>query len=654
MSAAARTVADTLGDAGTLHQSGRLAEAEAIYRELLQRHPGSADALFRLGLLLVQVGRLPEATEQFNAALLVAPNFAPIWRELAAVQMRLQRFEAAVPSYDRLLALQPDDPDAFNNRGAALLRLKRPIDALASLDAALALRPDLPEALCNHGNAQLALGRVSEALASFDRALELRPNLAQAAFHRAEALERLARPQEALASYDLAIAAAPGLVQAHYNRGNLLQTLDRPAEAVASFDAALALSPAHAAAACNRATSLRTLGQLDAALQGYEQALAHDPAMIQALINRASLLAMHGRHQEALDDYAQARAIFPDSADAHWNEALCRLTIGDYAGGWREHEWRWHTTTLRAAHRAYPQPLWLGEASLAGRTILLHGEQGHGDVLQFCRYAQLVAASAAADDARAETQAVARGESPAVIRRAEVILEASAPLLRLLRTMPGLQRVIAHTATPPAFDVHCPLLSLPLALGTTLETIPATVPYLFADPDQARAFRIRLAALPGLRVGLAWAGNPRPEDPAVSAVDRRRSMPLSRLAALGTVPGISLVSLQKGPPAEQAKAPPPGMVLHDWTDELWDFADTAALVDGLDLVISVDTSVVHLAGALGKPVWVLNRYDSCWRWLHGRTDSPWYPTVRLFRQPSYGDWDSVVAEVAAALRQLVS
>jgi tetratricopeptide (TPR) repeat protein len=651
MSAAARTVGDTLAEATALHQSGRLAEAETIYRELLQHHPGSPDALFRLGLLLAQGERPTEAADRFNAALLVAPNYAPLWRELAGAQMRLLRFDAAVASYDRLIALQPDEADAFNNRGAALLRLTRPADALASFDAALALRPDLPEALCNQGNALLALGHVPEALASFDRALQVRPDLAQAAHHRAEALERLARPQDALASYDRAIAAAPGLAQAHYSRGNLLQTLDRPAEAIASFDAALALAPAHAAAACNRATSLRTLGRLDAALAGYEQALVHEPTMVQALINRASLLAMHGRHQKALDGYAQARAIVPDSVDAHWNEALCRLASGDYAGGWREHEWRWHTNTLRAAHRVFPQPLWLGETSLAGRTILLHGEQGHGDVLQFCRYAPLIAALAAADD-DAQGQGETRALANAVTRRADVILEVSAPLIRLLRTMPGAQRVIAYAATPPAFDVHCPLLSLPLALGTTLETIPATVPYLFADPDQARAFRIRLAALPGLRVGLAWAGNPRPEDPAVSAVDRRRSIPLSRLAALGTVPGVSLVSLQKGPPADQAKPPPPGMVLHDWTDELWDFADTAALIDGLDLVISVDTSVVHLAGALGKSVWVLNRYDACWRWLHGRTDSPWYPTARLFCQPSYGDWDSVVAEAAAALREL--
>ncbi len=641
MSAATRTIGDTLAEAAALQQDGRRAEAEAVYRGLLQRHPGSADALFRLGLLLAQDGRLAEAVERFAAALRLAPGFAPLWRAQADAQLRLDRFDAAVASYDRLLALQPDAADACNNRGAALLRLGRPAEALASFDAALALRPDLVEARCNRGDALLALGRATEALASYDQALALRPSLARAALNRAEALERLDRRDEALASYGRAIAAAPGLIQAHYNRGNLLLALDRPAEAIASFDAALALVPGHAAAACNRATALRALGRLDAALAGYEQALADEPRMVQAMVNRASLLAMHGHHQAALEGYAQAKDVYADNADVHWNEALCRLASGDFAGGWRAHEWRWQTAALRAGHRVYPQPLWLGETPLVGRTILLHAEQGFGDVLQFCRYAPLVAASAAQDATQGGAQ------------QANVILEVPATLARLIRSMPGPQRVVASTAAPPAFDLHCPLLSLPLALGTTLETIPATVPYLFADPDQARAWRIRLAALAGLRVGLVWAGNPRTADPATTAIDRRRSMPLSRLAPLGAVPGVSFVSLQKGSRAAEAKVPPPGLVLHDWTDELWDFADTAALVDGLDLVISVDTSVVHLAGALGKPVWVLNRYDACWRWLHGRTDSPWYPTARLFRQPGFGDWDSVIEEVVAALRALV-
>jgi tetratricopeptide (TPR) repeat protein len=646
MSAAARTIGDTLAEATALHQRGEFAGAEAVYRGLLQRHPGGANARFRLGLLLAQLGRLYEAVELFSAALLIAPDFAPLWSELAASQLRLGWFAACVESYDRLIALRPDDAEAFNNRGAALLRLERPGDALASFDAALAARPDLAEAMCNRGNALLALGRISEALESYDRTLALNPALAQAATSRADALERLDRPAEALASYDDAIAAAPGMVHAHYNRGNLLYSLDRYHEAIANFDAVLALLPTHAGAACNRATSLRALGRLDEALAGYEQAMFLDPTMSAALVNHASLLAMLGRHQEALEDFARATAMFPDNADAHWNEALCRLAMGDFKGGWREHEWRWQTDPLRPGDRHFPQPLWLGETSPAGRTILLHGEQGFGDMLQFCRFAPLVAALAAAADGSGDDSG--DGAKPF-----NVVLEVPSVLARLMRTMPGPQRVVAQSEPPPEFDVHCPLLSLPLALGTTLETIPAAVPYLAADPDQALARRIRLAAVPGLHVGLVWSGNPRTTHRGLAAVDRRRSMPLSLLAPLGTVPGVTFVSLQKGHRADEAKTPPLGMTLHDWTDELWDFADTAALIAGLDLVIGVDTSVVHLAGALGKPVWVLNRYDACWRWLYGRTDSPWYPTMRLFRQSRFGDWDAVIDEVVAALRERV-
>jgi hypothetical protein len=249
-----------------------------------------------------------------------------------------------------------------------------------------------------------------------------------------------------------------------------------------------------------------------------------------------------------------------------------------------------------------------------------------GDTLQFCRYAPLLAA-----------------------RGATVLLRTPEPLQRLLRTLDGVSQVLSETEPPPPFDLHCPLMSLPLACGTLVETIPATVPYLRADPAAAARWRERLRPLPGLRVGLVWGGNPRPGDPGANAVDRRRSIGLARLAPLTGIPGVSFVSLQKGAAAALAAAPPAGMALHDWTDELTDFADTAALVAALDLVISVDTSVVHLAGALARPVWVLNRFALCWRWLRGRTDSPWYPTARLFRQPAPGDWDSVVAEVAMAL-----
>jgi hypothetical protein len=302
------------------------------------------------------------------------------------------------------------------------------------------------------------------------------------------------------------------------------------------------------------------------------------------------------------------------------------LLRGEYAEGWREFEWRWRGGTAEEIKlRGFAEPQWQGE-DVAGKTLLLHAEQGFGDTLQFCRYASLVGATA------------------------RVILEVQPPLVRLCSGLAGVARVVARGEPPPAFDLHCPLMSLPLAVGTTLDTIPSGVPYLAADPELVVGWRERLAGLDGLRVGLVWAGSLRPE-PELSAIDRRRSITLAMMASLGEASGVSFISLQKGEPAAQSANAALGLALHDFTANLQDFADTAALIEALDLVISVDTSVAHLAGALGKPIWLLNRFDTCWRWLLNRDDSPWYPQLRQFRQPSPGDWNSVMRAVRDALQR---
>ncbi|MFI4983096.1 MAG: hypothetical protein ACHQIO_22320 [Nevskiales bacterium] len=318
--------------------------------------------------------------------------------------------------------------------------------------------------------------------------------------------------------------------------------------------------------------------------------------------------------------------ISPDYPNAHWHESMCRLLIGDFPAGWPKYEWRWRTEVGANEKRTFAQPLWLGEQNIAGNTVLVHAEQGLGDTIQFCRYATLLANCGA-----------------------HVVLEVQLPLVRLIASL-GVGTVVAFGDRLPPFDLHCPLLSLPLAFQTTLETIPAPQSYLSADPIQAEAWRRRLAPLPGRRVGLVWAGLARRNQPDAMATDRRRSITLGHLAPLAALPGVSFISLQKGEPATQTRSPPAGMQVHDFTDELADFADTAALVVGLDLVISVDTAVAHLAGALGTEVWILNRFDTCWRWLLNRDDSPWYPSARLFRQPSFGDWDSVIDRIGNELR----
>jgi hypothetical protein len=295
---------------------------------------------------------------------------------------------------------------------------------------------------------------------------------------------------------------------------------------------------------------------------------------------------------------------------------MALLAQVDWPAGWQEYDWRWKTPDLSKAWRGFPQKQWLGEPA-EGRTLLIHAEQGFGDTLQFCRYTPLAAA-----------------------RGLRVILEVPGPLVRLLRCLPGVDRVVERGEALPDFDLHCPMLSLPLAFGTTLSSLPGAVPYLHADPELTAAWRARLAAvdIQGPRVGLVWAGNPG------KVADARRSLPADRLAPL-FVDGAHFVSLQKNGPATPADLP-----LTNFMGEVADFADTAALVANLDLVISVDTAVAHLAGALGKLVWVLDRFDPCWRWLAGRRDSPWYPTLRLYRQPTPGDWAPVLAEVLRDLR----
>jgi len=283
---------------------------------------------------------------------------------------------------------------------------------------------------------------------------------------------------------------------------------------------------------------------------------------------------------------------------------------------------------MSGSARDFALPLWNGEA-IGDRVILLHAEQGFGDTLQFCRYV------------------------PRMPDGAKVVLEVQRPLVGLLSRLPGITTIVARGETLPRFDLHCPLMSLPRAFGTTLETIPGTTPYVAADPRRAVSWRERLAGLDGLRVGLVWAGSRR-SGPELLAVDRRRSIGLETMASLGEVPGVSFISLQKGEPGAQSGNPPRGMALQDFTAKLRDFEDTAALIDGLDLVISVDTAVAHLAGALGKPVWLLNRFDTCWRWLLNREDSPWYPLLRQFRQPSSGDWNTPMRAAQDALQRLAA
>ncbi len=438
---------------------------------------------------------------------------------------------------------------------------------------------------------------------------------------------RAGRMAEAEALYRRALAADPDTPDALHLLGVLAAQAGREAEAVPLMARALALRPDHPETRLNLGNALRTLGRLDEAATHYRQALASRPDLVEAYTGLGQVLYQGNRLDEAEACYRRALAFRPDDAITHKNLGWTLLKRGELAEGFREYQWRWRIPNFPVKLPPVAQPLWDGGA-LDGRTILLHAEQGLGDTLQFIRFAPLVRARGAG----------------------AVLLACPGELVRLLGGLTALDRILAPGEPWPAFDCHAPLLSLPHLLGTTLETVPAEIPYLAPPPGLAKSWAARLPpAETGLRVGLAWAGNPRHHQPDWAALDRRRSLALHRLAPLAAVPGLHWISLQKDRPPEPSDAPAPGLALFDLMDQVSDLADTAALISGLDLVIGVDTAIVHLAGALGKPVWVLSRFDGCWRWLHNRDDSPWYPTLRLFRQPTPDDWDSVIAAVAVAL-----
>jgi tetratricopeptide (TPR) repeat protein len=490
-----------------------------------------------------------------------------------------------------ILGASPDEIDAIFLRALVQHRRGRRLAALASYERVLDLRPDHVGALNNRGVAFAGLERFTEALASYDAALAIEPDDAETLNNRGIALKELGRLAEALASYDRALAIQSDFVDALNNRGNVLHALGRSAEALTTFDRLLKIAPERPDVLNYRGVVLQALGRLD----------------------------------EALASYHKAQAMCPDDPDAHWNEALLHLSTGDYVPGWRKHEWRWQRETMKAARRDLPQPLWDGVAPLAGKTVLLHSEQGLGDTIQFCRYVPMVAA-----------------------RGAHVILAVQDPLRSLMGSLAGVSQFLSPGEPLPAFDLHCPLMSLPLAFDTTVDTIPAAIPYLHPSADACAVWESRLQGRrPGqhLRVGMAWSGNPSHTN------DRNRSMTLEALLPLLDV-DATFVSLQKEVPPDDATLLASRDDILQVGGMLRDFADTAALVMNLDLVVTVDSSMAHLAGALGKPVWVLLPVPSDWRWLRDRETSPWYPTARLFRQSRPGDWGGVATRAKHELREL--
>jgi tetratricopeptide (TPR) repeat protein len=601
-----------------LHRAGRLDEARACYEAVLQSDPLHFDALHLLGASYVDDGETLRGVSLLERAIDANPDVPEAHNNLAKALNDLKRHDEALACCDRAIALRRDFAEAHNNRGLALHGLRRFEEALASCDEALALNPGFALAHNNRGLALYGLERHEDAVASYDRAIELNARYAEPHNNRGAALRELKRPTDALASFDQAVAIKPDYVEAHNNRAHLLHRLKRHADALVGNDRVIALRPDFAPAHNNRGLALHGLGRLEEALASYDRAIALKPDFAEAFSNRGITLRSLKRPEEAIASYDQALALRPDFPDALKNRSFALLLTGQLEAGWRGYESR---ETRRNGTR-YPldeADIWTGAQDLGGRTLFVHYEQGLGDTLQFFRYVKLL------ED---------RGE--------DVVVSVQNGLKSLLTPHLAAGRTLGDGERPDAFDFHCPMMSLPLAFGTTLQSIPAPERYICAD----RGLRARCEATLGPktrpRVGIAWSGNPRNEN------DRNRSIAFERLAPL-LDQDIEWFALQNQVrPGDKPALEASGRVA--MPDEmLQDLAGTAALIDLMDLVVTVDTSIAHLAGAMGKPVWILLQFSPDWRWLLDRDDSPWYPSARLFRQPRLGDWAAVIEAVASEL-----
>jgi tetratricopeptide (TPR) repeat protein len=623
-------------DFDALHMLGVIAmqadkdmpRAIGLLRQAVEADPEVGMAYTNLGIACMESGQPEPALAAFDKAVVLEPSVEAFFGRGTA-QAALEQWASALESFGQVVAAQPRHAQAHFNRGTALLALRRFADALAAYEQAIALQPRHVAALINKGHALQALGRHADALAAYDEAIAIEPTRPAAWLGRGDASLDLQRHADALACFDKALTLKPDHVEALCNRATALLRMGRIEEAVTGYERALAVSPSHAVTLTNLSGALREAQRHEEALAMADRAVAQAPDLAHAHMNRGNALLDLCRLDQASGAYARALALLPDETEPRWALGWTSLLAGDWAQGLPLHEIRWQKPGFSSRPRGFRQPLWLGPADageLRGKTILLHAEQGLGDTLQFCRYAPMVAALGA-----------------------RVLLEVQPPLKKLMATLAGPAQVLAAGEPLPAFDVHCPLMSLPLAFQSTPAKLPADVPYLRADPALVQKVAQTLSGREAgmqpkgqARIGLVWSGN------AAHRHDRHRSMPLATLLA-ALPPGPAYYCLQKDVREADAATLTARPDVACLNETLQNFDDTAALVEQMDLVITIDTSLAHLAGALGKPTWILLARSPDWRWLMDREDSPWYPSARLFRQAAWGQWDAPLAQVRHAL-----
>lgn len=563
------------------HSAGRLHEAAICYKNVLAKDPGNAEALHLFGVLSLQQGNASAAVDLIGKA--VARDDRADWHNNFGEALRaVGRYEDASESYNRAIALDPSNADAYSNLGAALEALGRLADAEQGYARAIAIDAGHAEARTNLGNFLLTRHRIEDAIGHFRRA----------------------------------IASAPHLVAAHCGLGNALRRQGNHAAAETAYRRALSVDPNDALSWSNLGIALNAQGRTPEALAAYERALAIDPNLAEAYVNIGTAHYEGGDMEKAWAATERALAINPELARAHVNKGLIHLVQGDYARGWKEFQWRLRLPESRVGD--FSAPLWDG-GDLAGKTILLRAEQGIGDNIMMLRYVPLLAA-----------------------RGARVVLDMPRTVRAVIGGLEGVTHVVADGEPLPPFDCHLPLMGLPGAFGTTLDTVPANIPYLSADEGKIERWRERIGEH-GFRVGIVWQGS------KSYGADRMRSIPLRHFLPLAEIPNVRLISLQQKIGLDQLAALPGAKIETFDGVDAEPFADTPAILMSLDLVVTADSSIGHLAGALGRPVWVALAHMPDWRWQLARTDSPWYPETRLFRQGTAGDWPGVFSQIAAAL-----
>lgn len=632
------------------HQSGNADSAKEIYLTLLSTYSTNPRLFNNLAMIEFQQGQFEAGLDYIEKSLATDKNQFVAYGNRGAALFALGRINEAYDDYCKAIALNSNYAEAYYNRGILHEKFSRHLEALRDYDKAIEIRPNYTNAYNNRGNVLKALNRFEQALLDYEQAIKLNPRHSEAHYNRGVILNELKRYQDALNSYHQAIVINDNYTDAYNNCGNIVMQLKRFEEALSCFQKAIEINPNYAYAYNGQGNVLMELKRFDEALLSYEKAIALNANSSDAFNGKSNVLQELNRFEnaitinpdsadtnanrglaqgmqkfnEALNDFDKAIALDPEKADPYWNKALLKILMGEYAEGWRLYEYRRHRNGQKEYYPDYPQPLWLGQESIGNKVLYIYPEQGLGDFIQFFRYIPLVEQLGAS-----------------------VILRVPAPLIEMIKSMGLNARIVKNHEEVDAFDLHCPIMSLPLAFKTTLENIPNPMPYLFADAAKRHHWKNKIAESTSLKVGLVWSGSKDHKK------DHDRSLRLEQLKPLFDLP-VAFYSLQKEVREEDQATLSQLSQIQQYSQELNDFSDTAAMVDNLDLIISVDTSVAHLAGAMAKNVWILISYLPDYRWMLDREDSPWYPTARLFRQPKIGDWESVIGNVKQALQALLA